>query len=101
MQSPGTRPGSSGTPTTGTAGPSADRFAARLLEATGVLLLPSSTFGFGDSHVRIGLGRADLPPAVEALIPATRCPPSPDSLAYGPDPNPPILARSASPNVSQ
>jgi len=51
----------------GPAGPSADRFAARLVEATGVLLLPSSTFGFGDSHVRIGLGRTDLPEAIEAL----------------------------------
>ena len=51
----------------GPAGPSADRFAARLVEATGVLLLPSSQFGFGDSHVRIGLGRADLAEAVAAL----------------------------------
>jgi aspartate/methionine/tyrosine aminotransferase len=48
----------------GPAGSSADRFAARLIEATGVLLLPSSTFGFGDSHVRIGLGRTDLPEAI-------------------------------------
>jgi aspartate/methionine/tyrosine aminotransferase len=51
----------------GPAGPSADRFAARLVEATGVLLLPSTQFGFGDSHVRIGLGRTDLPEAVAAL----------------------------------
>jgi aspartate/methionine/tyrosine aminotransferase len=51
----------------GRAGASADRFAARLVEAMGVLLLPSSTFGFGDSHFRIGLGRTDLPQAVEAL----------------------------------
>jgi len=51
----------------GPAGSSADTFAARLVEATGVLLLPSSTFGFGDSHVRIGLGRTDLPEAIEAL----------------------------------
>lgn len=51
----------------GPAGPSADAFAARLVEATGVLLLPSSTFGSGDSHVRIGLGRADLPEAIAAL----------------------------------
>jgi aspartate/methionine/tyrosine aminotransferase len=53
------------------AGSSADAFAARLVEATGVLLLPSSTFGFGDSHFRIGLGRTDLPEAmtaVEALL---------------------------------
>jgi len=51
----------------GPAGPSADRFAARLVEATGVLLLPSSTFGFGDSHFRIGLGRTDLPEAIARL----------------------------------
>ena len=51
----------------GTAGASADRFAASLVEKTGVLLLPSSTFGFGDTHFRIGLGRTDLPVAVEAV----------------------------------
>ncbi len=48
----------------GPAGTSADRFAAALVEATGVLLLPSPTFGFGDAHFRIGLGRTDLPEAV-------------------------------------
>jgi aspartate/methionine/tyrosine aminotransferase len=51
----------------GPAGPSADRFAARLVESTGVLLLPSSTFGFGDAHFRVGLGRTDLPVAIEKL----------------------------------
>ena len=51
----------------GPAGSSADRFAAGLVEKTGVLVLPSSTFGFGDSHFRIGLGRADLPEAIEAV----------------------------------
>ena len=51
----------------GPAGGSADRFTAALVEKTGVLLLPSSTFGFGDSHVRIGLGRTDLPEAIEAV----------------------------------
>lgn len=51
----------------GPAGSSADAFAARLVERTGVLLLPSSTFGFGDSHVRIGLGRTDLPEALAKL----------------------------------
>ncbi|HTK43986.1 MAG TPA: aminotransferase class I/II-fold pyridoxal phosphate-dependent enzyme [Patescibacteria group bacterium] len=51
----------------GPAGASAERFAAALVEKTGVLLLPSSTFGVGDSHVRIGLGRRDLPEAVEKL----------------------------------
>ena len=51
----------------GPAGSSADALAARLVEATGVLLLPSSTFGFDDAHVRIGLGRTDLPAALEKL----------------------------------
>jgi aspartate/methionine/tyrosine aminotransferase len=51
----------------GPAGFSADRFTSALVEQTGVLLLPSSTFGFGDSHFRIGLGRADLPEAIEAV----------------------------------
>jgi aspartate/methionine/tyrosine aminotransferase len=51
----------------GPAGSSADRFAAALVEKTGVLILPSSTFGFGDSHFRIGLGRTDLPVAIEAV----------------------------------
>ena len=51
----------------GPAGSSADAFAARLVEASGVLLLPSTTFGSGDSHFRIGLGRTDLPEAIEAL----------------------------------
>ena len=51
----------------GPAGSSADAFAARLVERTGVLVLPSSTFGFGDSHFRIGLGRTDLPEAIAKL----------------------------------
>ncbi len=51
----------------GPAGASADDFAARLVEATGVLLLPSTTFGSGDSHFRIGLGRTDLPEAISKL----------------------------------
>jgi aspartate/methionine/tyrosine aminotransferase len=51
----------------GLAGSSADAFAATLVEKTGVLLLPSTTFGFGDAHIRLGLGRADLPEALEAM----------------------------------
>jgi aspartate/methionine/tyrosine aminotransferase len=64
------RGGSTGLPRlvpAGPAGNSADRFAARLVEATGVLLLPSTAFGSGDSHFRIGLGRTDLPDAVSKL----------------------------------
>src|SRR5262249_50726031 len=51
----------------GPAGSSADAFAARLVEATGVLLLPSTTFRFGDSHFRLGLGRTDLAAALGAM----------------------------------
>ena len=51
----------------GPAGRSAEAFAARLVDASGVLLLPSTTFGFDDTHVRLGLGRKDLPDAMEKL----------------------------------
>jgi aspartate/methionine/tyrosine aminotransferase len=51
----------------GPAGSSADAFAARLVGETGVLLLPSTVFGSGDSHFRIGLGRTDLPEAIAAF----------------------------------
>jgi aspartate/methionine/tyrosine aminotransferase len=44
-----------------------DAFAARLVEAEGVLLLPGSQFGFSGNHFRIGFGRDDLPAAVAGL----------------------------------
>jgi aspartate/methionine/tyrosine aminotransferase len=44
-----------------------DRFAAELVEAKGVLLLPGSAFGHPGNHFRLGLGRTDLPVALEAL----------------------------------
>ena len=44
-----------------------DRFAERLVEAEGVLLLPGSRFGFPGNHFRIGFGREDLPAAVAGL----------------------------------
>jgi aspartate/methionine/tyrosine aminotransferase len=44
-----------------------DDFAARLVEAEGVLLLPGSQFGFDGNHFRIGFGREDLPDAVAGL----------------------------------
>ena len=58
---------------TGPAGRSAEAFCSALVEKTGVLLLPSTTFGFGDGHVRLGYGRTDLPEAlgkVEAFLDA-------------------------------
>lgn len=43
---------------------SIDSFAARLVEAEGVLLLPGSQFGFEGNHFRIGFGREDMPEAL-------------------------------------
>jgi len=44
-----------------------DAFAARLVEAEGVLLLPGSQFGFEGNHFRIGFGREDMPQALAGL----------------------------------
>ena len=49
------------------AGVDVDRFAADLVEAEGVLLLPGSRFGHPGNHFRIGFGRTDLPEAVAGL----------------------------------
>ena len=45
----------------------ADDFAAALVEAEGVLLLPGSRFGHRGDHLRVGFGREDLPVALERL----------------------------------
>ncbi len=58
--------GSVGFPRLG-AGLLANRFAADLVEAEGVLLLPGSAFGHAGNHVRVGLGREDFPLALERL----------------------------------
>lgn len=44
-----------------------DRFAADLVEAEGVLLLPGSVFEHPGNHFRIGLGRTSLPEALDGL----------------------------------
>jgi aspartate/methionine/tyrosine aminotransferase len=44
-----------------------DEFAAKLVEAEGVLLLPGSQFGYPGNHFRIGFGREDLPDALAGL----------------------------------
>jgi aspartate/methionine/tyrosine aminotransferase len=44
-----------------------DRFAAELVEAEGVLLLPASQFGYPGNHFRLGYGRENLPEALERL----------------------------------
>jgi aspartate/methionine/tyrosine aminotransferase len=38
-----------------------------LAQTRSVLLLPGSVFGAGPSHFRLGLGRRDLPAALDAL----------------------------------
>jgi aspartate/methionine/tyrosine aminotransferase len=44
-----------------------DDWAAGLVEAEGVLLLPGSQFGHPGNHFRVGFGRTDLPEALEGL----------------------------------
>ncbi len=46
---------------------SAREFSDRLVAESGVLLLPSTGLGFGDGHVRFGLGRRDFPVGLEQL----------------------------------
>jgi len=46
---------------------SADLFCRRAVEEAGVMIVPSSVFGWGDRHVRIGLGRAGLPEVLAKL----------------------------------
>jgi len=46
--------------------PSADGFCAMVREQAGVLLAPGSLWGY-DRHFRIGLGRRNMPQALEAL----------------------------------
>ena len=46
---------------------SAQAFCADLVAEQGVLLLPSTGFGFGDGHVRFGFGRLSFPQALEQL----------------------------------
>ena len=42
-------------------------FCRRLVEEAGALLLPSTVFGYGDAHVRFGLGRVDFGEGLEAF----------------------------------
>ena len=46
---------------------SAEGFCLDLIENAGVLLLPSTKFEYGDSHFRIGFGRADMPACLGVL----------------------------------
>ena len=61
------RAGSVGFPRLTVPGVEIDDWAAGLVEAEGVLLLPGTRFGFGGNHFRLGFGRTDLPEALERL----------------------------------
>ncbi len=61
------RAGSVGFPRLTVPGVGIDDWAAGLVEAEGVLLLPGSQFGYGGNHFRLGFGRTDLPIALERL----------------------------------
>lgn len=43
----------------------ATEFCDTLVEETGIMLAPSSVFHFGDSHVRFGFGRENLPEVID------------------------------------
>jgi aspartate/methionine/tyrosine aminotransferase len=45
----------------------AELFALRLLEETGVLLLPGAYYGCDPAHFRLGFGRASMPEALTVL----------------------------------
>ena len=61
------RGGSVGFPRLTVPGVTIDEWAAQLVEAEGVLLLPASQFGYGGNHFRLGFGRTDLPAALAGL----------------------------------
>jgi aspartate/methionine/tyrosine aminotransferase len=61
------RAGSVGFPRLTVPGVAIDDWAAALVEAEGVLLLPASQFGYGGNHFRLGFGRTDLPIALDRL----------------------------------
>lgn len=46
---------------------SAARFCERVVAEAGIMVLPSTTFDYGDHHVRVGFGRATLPEVVDGL----------------------------------
>lgn len=49
------------------AGAGAAAFCAQVLRDTGVLLLPSQVYDYGDGHFRLGLGRDDFASGLEVL----------------------------------
>jgi aspartate/methionine/tyrosine aminotransferase len=61
------RAGSIGYPRLTVPGITIDDWAASLVTAEGVLILPGSRFGDAGNHFRIGFGRTDLPVALDRL----------------------------------
>jgi aspartate/methionine/tyrosine aminotransferase len=61
------RAGSVGYPRLTVPGVRMDDWAAALIEAEGVLVVPGSRFGHPGNHFRIGLGRTDLPEALAGM----------------------------------
>ena len=64
-----------------------------LVQAHGIMLLPSSVFGFGDRHVRLGLGRSNLPDVLAMwertiVSAAGGAPDAVNSNGHGADPPP-------------
>ena len=56
-----------GAPSVTAPGPDAEAFCARILRDTGVLLLPSTVYDFGNEHFRMGLGREDFKTGLAVL----------------------------------
>ena len=46
---------------------SAEDFAQKLVEETGIMILPSEAFEYGNSHARIGFGRENFPEVLAVL----------------------------------
>ncbi len=61
------RAGSIGFPRLRVPGVRIDDWAAELVQAEGVLLVPGLQFGYPGNYFRIGFGRADLPEALDGL----------------------------------
>ena len=59
--------GSVGFPRLTVPGVAIDDWAADLVKAEGVLLVPGSVFGYAGNHFRLGFGRTDLPEALARL----------------------------------
>jgi aspartate/methionine/tyrosine aminotransferase len=46
-----------------------DDLSARAIASDGVLVVPASLFGMAEPYVRLGLGRHEFAPALDALLP--------------------------------